>query len=72
MKEIEEEEATKEEYIKHINNNTTTLERCDREWSVFLSGLKDKAEKITEEKEHSRVAEGTDGYTEVLMNAGGS
>ena len=35
---------------------------------MFLSGLKGKAEKVTEEKEYSRVAEGTDGYIEVLMN----
>jgi len=67
---LEEEEAIIEEYIERINNNTAILERCDREWSVFLSGVKDKAEKVTEEKEHSRVAEGTDGYIEVLMNAG--
>ena len=36
---------------------------------MFLSGLKDKAEKVMEEKEHSRVAEGKEWYTEVLMNA---
>jgi len=37
---------------------------------MFLSRLKDKSEKVMEEKEHSQVAEGTDGYIEVSMNAG--
>ena len=67
---LEEEEATIEEYIERINNNTAILERCDCEWNMFLSGLKGKEEKVAEEKEHSRVAESTDGYIEVLMNAG--
>jgi len=68
--EMEDEEVIIEEYIEHINNNVAVLERCDRDWSVLLSGLKEKTEKVTEEKEHARVAEGTDGYIELLMNAG--
>jgi len=67
---MEDEEATIEEYIEHINSNVAILERCDREWSMLLSGLKEKTEKVTEVKEHTRVAESTDGYIEVLMNAG--
>ena len=67
---LEEEEATIDEYIERINNNTAILEWCNHEWSVFLSGLKGKEEKVAEEKDHSQVAEDTDGYIEVLMNAG--
>jgi len=66
---MEDEEATIEEYIQRINNNVAILERCDRDWSVLLSGLKEKTEKVME---HARVAEFTDGYIEVLMNAGGT
>ena len=62
-------EATIEEYVEHINKNVTILERCDREWGILLSKLKAE-EKVTEEKEHARVAEGTEGYIETLMNAG--
>jgi len=56
--EMEDEEVAIEEYIERINNNVAILERCNRDWSVLLSGLKEKTEKVTEEKEHARVAEG--------------
>ena len=66
---VEDKEATIEEYTERINNNVTILERCDHEWGILLSKLKVE-EKVMEEKEHAQVAEGTEGYIETLMNAG--
>ena len=58
-----------EDLIEHMNINVSTLERCNQEWVALLKDLKGEG-KAAEEKEHSRAANGTEGYVEILLNAG--
>ena len=64
-----EDEMNTDDLIERMNNNISILERCNRDWVSLLKGLKGE-EKTAEEKEHTRVGEGTEGYIEVLLNAG--
>ena len=66
---VEEEELTLEDLIERMNNNVSVIERCNANWTSLLQDLKGEA-KVTEEQEHSHVAEGDEGYVEVLLNAG--
>ena len=56
-----------EEVIDCINTNVSLLERCNRDWSSLLKDLKSE-ERSKEEKEYQRVADGSEGYIEILMN----
>ena len=66
---LEEDEMNTEDLIERMNNNLSILERCNRDWVSLLKDLKGE-ERTAEEREHSRVGEGTEGYIEVLLNAG--
>ena len=66
---MEEEELILEDLIERMNNNVSVIERCNANWTSLLRDLKGEA-KVTEEQEHNRVAEGDEGYVEVLLNAG--
>ena len=66
---LEEDETNTEDLIERMNNNLSILERCNRDWVSLLKDLKGE-EKTAEEREHGRVGEGTEGYIEVLLNAG--
>ena len=65
---MEEDEIRVEEVIARINANVSLLERCNRDWSSLLKDLKGD-ERSKEEKEYQRVAEGSEGYIEMLMDA---
>ena len=68
-KTLEEDEIRVEEVIARINTNVSLLERyCNRDWSSLLKDLKGD-EQSKEEKEYQRVAEGSEGYIEMLMDA---
>ena len=67
-KSSEEDEIHVEEVIAHINTNVSLLERCNRDWSSLLKDLKSE-ECNKEEKEYQRVADGSEGYIEILMDA---
>ena len=67
-KSSEEDEIRVEEVIAHINTNVSLLERCNRDWSSLLKDLKSE-ERSKEEKEYQRVADGSKGYIEILMDA---
>ena len=49
-----------------MTNSVSILERCNRDWVSLLKDLKGEGKKA-EDEEHSRAAEGTEGYIEVLM-----
>ena len=66
---LEEDEMNTEDLIERMSNNLSIFERCNRDWVSLLKDLKGE-QKTAEEKEHSRVGEGTEGYIEVLLNAG--
>ena len=61
---MEEEELTLEDLIERMKNNISVIERCNADWTSLLQDLEGKA-KVTEEQEHSHVAEGDEGYIEV-------
>ena len=63
-----EEDEIREEVIARVNANVSLLERCNRDWSSLLKDLKGD-ERSKEEKEYQRVAEGSEGYVEMLMDA---
>ena len=66
-KTLEEDEILVEEIIARINTNVSLLER-NRDWSSLLKDLKTE-DRSKEEKEYQRVAEGNEGYIEILMDA---
>ena len=57
-----------EEVIARINTNVSLLERCNHDWSSLLKDLKNE-ERSKEEKEYQQVADGSEGYIEILMDA---
>ena len=65
---LEEDEIRVEEVIARISTNISLLERCNRDWSNLLKDLKSE-ERNKEEKEYQRVADGSEGYIEVMMDA---
>jgi len=67
-KEIEEEELRVEELIDRFSTNISILQRCNHDWVSLLKETQGEV-KAAEEKEHERVAEGPEGYVEVLLNA---
>ena len=52
-----------------MNTNISLLERCNCNWVSLLKDLRGD-EKVKEEQELERVAEGGEGYIEVLLDAG--
>ena len=68
-KTIEELEFQVEEIIKRVNTSVSLIERCNRDWANLLRDVKGE-EKVKEEKEFERVADGKDGYIEALLDAG--
>ena len=68
QKSLEEDEIRVEEVIARISTNISLLERCNRDWSNLLKDLKNE-ERNKEEKEFHRVADGSEGYIEVMMDA---
>ena len=67
-KTLEEDEIRVKEVIARINTNVSLLERCNRDWSSLLKDLKNE-DRSKEEKEYQHVAEGSEGYIEILMDA---
>jgi len=65
-KEIEEEELRVKELIDRFSTNISILERCNHDWVLLLKETQGET-KTAEEKEHERVAEGPEGYVEVLV-----
>ena len=51
-----------------MNTNVNLLERCNRDWVDLLKDLGAKT-KVAEEKEYDQVAEGVEGFVEVLLDA---
>ena len=66
---IEELEFQVEEIIKRVNTSVSPIERCNRDWANLLRDVKGE-EKVKEEKEFERAADGKDGYIEALLDAG--
>ena len=66
--ELDEEESEAEDFANRISSNITLLEKCNKDWSNILKELKGDA-KVTEESEYKRVADGEDGFIEVLLVA---
>ena len=66
--ELDEEESEAEDFANRISSNITLLEKCNKDWSNILKELKGDA-KVTEESEYTRVADGEDGFIEVLLVA---
>ena len=50
-------------------NSISLLERCNSDWSNVLKDLKGD-ERIKEEKELQKMADGSDGYVELILDAG--
>ena len=67
-KSLEEDEICMEEVIARINMNVSLLECCNRDWSSLLKDLKSE-ERSKEEKKNQRVADGSEGHIEILMDA---
>lgn len=54
--------------IECMNDNVSFIERCNHDWMNLLKELMgDK--KTTEEKDYNRVAKGTKGFIEVMLNS---
>ena len=64
---LEDDEIRVEEVIARINTHVSLLEHCNCDWSGLLKDLKNE-ERSKEEKEYQRVAEGSEGYIELLMD----
>ena len=47
---IQDKEATIEEYIECINNNISILERCNRDWAMLLKEVRGER-KVSKEEE---------------------
>jgi len=58
-----------EELIKCMNTNICLLERCNRDWASLLKEFEGD-EWTKEEEEHQKVTEGSEGFIEVLLDAG--
>jgi len=55
--------------IARITNSISILEQCNSDWSNVLKDLKDE-QKTKEEKELHKMADGSDGYIELILDAG--
>ena len=67
-KTMEDDEGLAKELIEHTNTNVNLLERCNCDWVNLLKDLGAKT-KVAKEKEYDRVAEGVEGFVEVLLDA---
>ena len=68
-KTLEDDKLRVEETIARISNSSSLLERCNRDWSEVLKDLKGE-EKTKEEKKLHELADGHEGYVELLLDAG--
>ena len=66
--ELDEIENEMEDYINRLSSNIAMLERCNKDWSTLLKETKGDA-KVTEEREYARMAEGDEGFIEIMLVA---
>ena len=66
-KTLEDDKIRVEEVIASINTNVSLLEHYNCDWLSLLKDLKNE-DQSKEEKEYQRVAEGSKGYIEILMD----
>ena len=52
-----------------MNTNICLLERCNHNWASLLKEM-DGDERTKEEVEYQKVTEGSEGFIDVLLNAG--
>ena len=64
-----EDETRLEELVERITGTCSLLERCNRDWINVLKDLRGE-EKTKEEKEYERFSEGSEGFVEVMLDAG--
>ena len=64
---MEDDEGLAEELIERMNTKVNLLERCNRDWVNLLKDLGAET-KAAEEKEYDQVAEGVEGFVEVLLD----
>ena len=65
---MEDDEIMGERLIECMATNISLLERCNRDWADLLKGLSGE-ERAMEETEYNQVADGTEGFVEVMLNA---
>ena len=70
LKELElgENENKIEDYINRLSSNIAILERCNKDWSTLLKETTGDA-KVTEEQEYAHMAEGEEGFIEIMLMA---
>ena len=66
--ELGEIESKMEDYINRLSSNIAILERCNKDWSILLNETKGEL-KATEERKYVRIAEGEEGFIEVMFMA---
>ena len=66
--ELDEIESETEDYIKRLSSNIAILEKCNKDWSTLLKETKGET-KATEEREYAHIAEGEEGFIEVMFMA---
>ena len=64
---LDKDELQLEELTTHITTNVSLLECCNRDWANLLKDLKGDEKVEAEEKEYHRVADGSEGYIELLF-----
>ena len=57
-----------EDYINRLSSNIAILERCNKDWSTLLKETKGDV-KVTEERKYARMAEGEEGFIEIMLMA---
>ena len=65
---MKDDEGLAEELIERMNANVNLLEKCNCDWVNLLKDLRAEI-KTAKEKEYDQVAEGAEGFVEVLLNA---
>ena len=67
--ELDEIESETKKSINRLSSNIAILERCNKDWStLILKEAKGKA-KATKEREYTCIAEGEEGFIEVMLVA---
>ena len=64
---MDDEEFICKDLVGRMTANVNLLERCNRDWVNLLKELLGEA-KTPEDTEYNRVAEGNEGFIEVLVN----
>ena len=52
-----------------LSSNIAILERCNKDWSTLILKEAKGEAKATEEREYTRIAEGEEGFIEVMLVA---